>query len=271
MPELPEVETTLRGIHPYIDSQTVTKVIIRQPRLRWPVPQKLKKELPNQQVKSVYRRGKYILISFDTGTLLIHLGMSGRLCVLSEDVPHGKHDHVEIHFGNGKYLRLTDPRRFGAVLWTNKPIDEHPLIANIGPEPLTTAFTSDYLWQQSRHKKVVIKTFIMNSQVVAGVGNIYATESLFMAGIHPEKPAGNITQDEAKKLVIAIKKILESAIKKGGTTLKDFTQSDGKPGYFSIALQVYGRDGMPCYRCKTPLSFVKLGQRSTVYCSKCQC
>jgi formamidopyrimidine-DNA glycosylase len=270
MPELPEVETTLRGIKPHIIDQKVIDVVVRHPRLRWPIPHDLKKRLVNKTVRKLWRRGKYLLVQFDTGTLIIHLGMSGRLCVLKHTSPPQKHDHVDICFGNHVYLRFTDPRRFGAVLWTNGDPEQHSLLAIMGPEPLSKSFNSTYLFQQSRGKKTPIKSLIMNSAIVTGVGNIYAAEALFTAHIHPELAAGKLTLPRYHLLVNAIKEVLKRAIKKGGTTLKDFTKSDGSPGYFRIELKVYGRGGEPCRRCGTPLTSTRLGQRSTVFCKKCQ-
>lgn len=270
MPELPEVETTLRGIKPHILGKKVENIVIRHESLRWPIPKHLNQLLKNKNLKSLRRRSKYILFEFANGTLILHLGMSGRLCVLSEPVQPKKHDHVDIYFNNKKYLRFTDPRRFGAILWTTDDPEQHALLKNIGPEPLSSAFTGKYLFEQSRKRKVSVKAFIMNSAIVAGVGNIYATESLFAAKIHPEKAAGKLSLDECDLLVNHIKRILKLAIKKGGTTLKDFLKSDGSPGYFSIQLKVYGKDGKPCPNCKTVLKLARIGQRSTVYCAKCQ-
>lgn len=270
MPELPEVETTLRGIKPHINKQTVTDVIIRHPSLRWPIPADLSKKLKNQQLRKVYRRAKYILMEFDTGTLLLHLGMSGRVRILLEPTPPQKHDHVDICFGNDKCLRFTDPRRFGAILFTAEDPNQHSLLINIGPEPLTKSFDGDYLWKKAQGKKASVKSFIMDSRVVAGVGNIYATEALFTARIRPQMAAGKVSLDAYRKLARAIQKILENAIEKGGTTLKDFSKSDGSPGYFSIQLKVYGKGGKPCPRCGTTLKSARIGQRSTVYCPTCQ-
>jgi formamidopyrimidine-DNA glycosylase len=270
MPELPEVETTLRGITSFVNKQRITKVIVRHPRLRWPIPEEIKSGLCGQFIHDIKRRAKYILFYCDSGTMILHLGMSGRLRILNEAVDAGKHDHVDICLENGYYLRFTDPRRFGALLWTEGNPEEHPLIASIGPEPLSKIFNGEYLWKESRKRKVPVKSFIMDSHTVAGVGNIYATESLFMASIHPQKPAGSIDRKQYDLLAEAIKKILKQAIKKGGTTLKDFRKSDGAPGYFSQKLQVYGNAGKPCLRCKTKLQSIRIAQRSTVYCPKCQ-
>jgi formamidopyrimidine-DNA glycosylase len=270
MPELPEVETTLNGIKPYITHQQVTNVIVREPQLRWPIPKALKTHLLHHSVQSLSRRGKYLLIQFDNGTLLLHLGMSGRLCVLSEKIAPKKHDHIDICFANHYCLRFTDPRRFGAVLWTNKDPAMHALIKHMGPEPLTEAFHHDYLWERAHKRKISIKSYIMNGKTVAGVGNIYATEALFLAHIHPERPACSVSQAEFQQLTTIIKSILKKAIEKGGTTLKDFMKPSGSPGYFAIELNAYGREGKPCPRCKTTLKMARIGQRSTVYCPTCQ-
>lgn len=270
MPELPEVETTLNGIKPHILHHKITDVIVRHPRLRWPVPADLMQLLKGQILQEATRRSKYLLLRFKHGTLILHLGMSGRLRILKEELPPQKHDHVDIVFANDTVLRFTDPRRFGAVLWTENNIESHPLIKSIGPEPLSKTFNGDMLWQRARNKSAPVKSFIMDAHTVAGVGNIYATEALFMARIHPKKAAGKVTREQYQALARAIKTVLKNAIKKGGTTLKDFAQSDGKPGYFSIELNVYGHAGKPCPTCKTKLKNIKLGQRSTVYCQQCQ-
>lgn len=270
MPELPEVETTLRGIQPHIAQQQIINIILRHTKLRWPIPQEIKEHLTGQTLRSLSRRAKYLLFHFDTGTLILHLGMSGRLRILTEATPPQKHDHVDICFANGSILRFTDPRRFGALLWTTNNPDEHALLAAIGPEPLAKEFNADYLFKQSRGKKVAVKIFIMNSSVVAGVGNIYATEALYDAKINPKLAASRVTLQQYEKLTLAIKEVLKLAIKKGGTTLKDFARSDGSPGYFSIELKAYGRGGKACLRCKTKLKSVRIGQRATVYCPNCQ-
>ena len=270
MPELPEVETTMRGIKPHINKQQIIEAIIRTPCLRWPIPKNLKRILQGQTVQKISRRGKYLLISLDEGTCIIHLGMSGRLSILNEVRTPQKHDHIDIWFANGKCLRYTDPRRFGALLYTNENPQHHPLLRHIGPEPLSSRFSGDYLWQCSRGKKIPIKTFLMDSKIVAGIGNIYACEALFQARIHPQTPAGNIPATRYEKLVLAIQSVLQNAITKGGTTLKDFMKSDGSPGYFSLSLQVYGRGDEPCFVCQTRLQSIRLAQRSTVYCETCQ-
>lgn len=270
MPELPEVETTCRGIAPHVEGQTVRDVVVRQPRLRWPISPRLKKELRGAVITAVRRRGKYLLLESAAGTVLLHLGMSGSLHVVSADTAAEKHDHVDFILTNGVCLRLRDPRRFGAVLWTTRPAEQHKLLQNLGPEPLLAAFNSAYLFTASRGRRVCIKAFIMDSKVVVGVGNIYASESLFMAGIHPKTAAGRISRVRFERLLQAIKQVLAAAIKQGGTTLRDFTNSDGKPGYFQQQLQVYGRSGEACPSCGAGIRSMTLGQRNTFYCPRCQ-
>jgi len=270
MPELPEVETTRAGISPHIQGQTVTSVIIRNGKLRWPIPTSIKKSLPSQKLLSVTRRGKYLLLEFKTGNLLMHLGMSGSLQIVDQKTKPRKHDHFDLIFNNGKCLRLHDPRRFGSVLWTIESPFEHKLLKDLGPEPLDTEFNAQYLWQAARKRKVSIKQFIMDSHHVVGVGNIYASESLFRAGIHPRRAAGKVSLENVTLLVRAIKTVIKAAIKQGGTTLRDFTGGDGKPGYFKQKLNVYGRKGEPCRKCTKPISHCVMGQRATYYCTACQ-
>jgi len=270
MPELPEVETICRGIRPHLLDQRIDQFILRQAKLRWPIPPKLRKLLPDLTISSVERRGKYILIHCQKGYLLLHMGMSGSLRILPGNQPPGKHDHWDLRLENGHCLRYHDPRRFGATLWTSDIPANHKLLARLGPEPLSDAFNTDDLWQQSRQRKVSIKAFIMNSQIVVGVGNIYASESLFMAGIHPSRAAGKISKPRLQKLTDAIKVVLQKAIEQGGTTLKDFQQQDGKPGYFAQQLLVYGRDSQPCFNCQTPIRKKVIGQRASFYCPVCQ-
>jgi formamidopyrimidine-DNA glycosylase len=270
MPELPEVETTLRGLKPYIIHQKMANIVIYQPQLRWPIPNDLNSEIGGQMLQRLHRRGKYLLFKFQTGTLIVHLGMSGRLCILSDYLPPRQHDHVDIHFTNKTYLRFTDPRRFGALLWTRNHPLAHPLLIHMGPEPFSKHFDSRYLWEVTREKKTPIKACIMNSKVVAGLGNIYATEALFYARLHPLIAAGKTSKIQCQALTHAIKVILKKAIVKGGTTLKDYTKSDGSPGHFSLELQVYGRADQPCPRCLTTLKNTRIGQRSTVFCDQCQ-
>ena len=270
MPELPEVETTRRGIEPHIEQKKVSKVILRRKTLRWPITPALSRDLPGETIKSVSRRGKYLLLATQKGTLLIHLGMSGSLRIVDTNRLAAKHDHVDIVFANDKVLRYTDPRRFGCILWETEPIESHPLLASLGPEPLDENFHADYVFKKSRTRSVAVKTFIMDSKVVVGVGNIYANESLFLAGINPRRSAGKISKLRYEKLVECIQQVLQQAIDVGGTTLRDFTGSDGEPGYFAQSLHVYGRKGEPCDLCKGTLKEIRQGQRSTVYCSRCQ-
>ncbi len=270
MPELPEVETTLCGIKPHILRHKIKEIVIRQHRLRWPISPDISNLLKNHTIISAKRRAKYLLLGTSQGTLIIHLGMSGSLRILSHCLPAGKHDHFDIEFANHKILRYTDPRRFGAILWTTADPNEHILLKNLGPEPLNKTFSGKYLWKRAQGKKVAVKTFLMDNHIVVGVGNIYATESLFAAGIDPRISANTISEIRYQKLVSAVKTILRKAIKCGGTTLKDFVDSNGKPGYFRLQLKAYGREGLPCVVCKTPLKTVRLGQRNSVYCENCQ-
>lgn len=270
MPELPEVETTRSGIAPHISGQVIQQIIVRQASLRWPIPARLKKVLPGNTVESVSRRGKYLLFSTQAGTLIIHLGMSGSLRLVKANLDAEKHDHVDIVFRNGQALRLRDPRRFGAVLWTSKPALTHQLLKSLGPEPLTDDFNSEYLYARSRKRKICIKSFIMDSKIVVGVGNIYASESLFLAGIRPTTAAGRISKARYQLLEVAIKQVLTQAIASGGTTLKDFTNGEGKPGYFKQKLQVYGRAGDTCLVCDNTIKHIQQGQRTSFYCPHCQ-
>ncbi len=270
MPELPEVETTRRGIQPHILAKKVRGITVRNSALRWPVPATLSDHIQGRQVRAVDRRGKYLLLAFSNGTLLWHLGMSGSLRIITDHRPAGKHDHVDIEFSGGIILRYNDPRRFGTVQWTGRPVGEHPLIAHLGPEPLTEVFDGDYLYARSRKRRQGVKTWIMDSKTVVGVGNIYANESLFQAGIHPLRKASTLTRKQCHALAEEIKKILACAIEQGGTTLRDFVGSDGKPGYFAQDLSVYGRGTLPCIKCVKPLTEKRIGQRTTVYCIRCQ-
>lgn len=270
MPELPEVETTRRGIASHINRHCITDVIVRQRRLRWPIPANLKKNLTGQTISSVERRGKYLLLHMQMGTLLVHLGMSGSLRVVPKSLPPEKHDHVDIVFDNEAALRLRDPRRFGAMLWTTRDPLQHRLLKDLGVEPLTKEFSAEYLFQLSRRRKVAIKSFIMDSHIVVGVGNIYANEALFLAGIRPTVAAKRVSLQRMQKLVAAIKQVLKNAINSGGTTLRDFTRGDGRPGYFRQQLNVYGRAGEACKQCATPIKLIRQGQRASYYCSHCQ-
>lgn len=269
MPELPEVETAKSGIKPYVENQIISRLIIRQPKLRWAIPDDIQK-LEGQVIRSVERKAKYILIETDAGTALIHLGMSGNLRIVSQQIEPEKHDHWDMVLADGKTLRYRDPRRFGALLWTTAPVERHELLVKLGPEPLSDDFDGLLLYEQSRNRRVTVKEFIMNSHIVVGVGNIYANESLFMAGINPKRQAGKISLQRYQILAEAIKKVLTKAIEQGGTTLKDFVREDGQTGYFQIQLQVYGKAGQPCSTCQSEIKQVTLGQRSTFYCAVCQ-
>lgn len=270
MPELPEVETTCRGIAPHIEGQTIRQVIVRQPKLRWPVPESLAHTLTGLCIQSVSRRAKYLLFSTASGTVLLHLGMSGNLRIMSTAQVAGKHDHVDFVFTNGTVLRFNDPRRFGAVLWTTEPTAEHPLLRDLGPEPLLSDFNGELLYSLSRNRKIAVKSFIMDSHIVVGVGNIYANEALFMAGIQPTRQAGKVSLARYQKLTECIRVVLRHAIEQGGTTLRDFVNEAGKPGYFQQQLRVYGRAGLPCVICSQPLTEVRIANRSTVFCGVCQ-
>lgn len=270
MPELPEVETTRRGIEPHLLQQSITRVIVRNRKLRWPVPSHLATELYQQTIRAVLRRGKYLLLRFDHGTLILHLGMSGSLRILPVASTPQKHDHVEWQLSNGQCLRLRDPRRFGAVLWTRRDPLRHRLLVALGPEPLLADFDGEYLFKRSRGRRQAIKSFIMDGKIVVGVGNIYASEALFRAGIHPLRAAGRISLKRHQKLSTAIKGILLAAIEQGGTTLRDFTDSDGSPGYFQQQLNVYGRAGQACPHCSQTIRQQSIGQRASYYCPHCQ-
>jgi len=270
MPELPEVETTRRGIEPYLVNESITNLTIHQRQLRWPIPKNIK-QLTNQRIAAVDRRGKYILIKTALGQAIVHLGMSGSLRICTDtDEERRKHDHVEMLLSNGALLRFHDPRRFGCLLW--QPITEttHALLDKLGPEPLSDEFDAAHLIAATRKRKVPIKNLIMNSHIVVGVGNIYASEALFMAGVRPGRAAGRVNHAECERLVLAIKKILQQSINQGGTTLRDFVNSDGEPGYFKQSLYVYGREGQACLQCKSVIKQKVLGQRSTFYCTQCQ-
>lgn len=269
MPELPEVETTLRGIEPHLLNQRVARITVRDKRLRWPIPETVSKA-EGQRFVSLTRRGKYLLLQLQQGGLIIHLGMSGSLRVLLHPREPEKHDHVDIELDNGVSLRFNDPRRFGAFLWVDGEMEAHDLLRKLGPEPLSAEFTADYLYQRSRNRKVAIKNFIMNGHVVVGVGNIYASEALFMAGIHPNRAAGRISRQRYEGLVEAIRDVLKRAIDQGGTTLKDFVNSDGAPGYFAQELLVYDRAGSDCFQCAAPIQQKVIGQRSSYFCNGCQ-
>lgn len=270
MPELPEVETTRRGILPHCQQQTITDVIIRNRHLRWPIASTLASQIRNLRINDVQRRAKYLLFATDNGTLILHLGMSGSLRVSDKHEVIKKHDHVDIVLSNQMILRFNDPRRFGSLHWTRQPVEKHKLIRALGPEPLGRLFTAQYLYSISRNRKVAVKNFIMNSHIVVGVGNIYASESLYLAGIHPGRAASRISLQRYEKLRVAIQETLQAAIESGGSTLNDFIKPDGQPGYFQHHFRVYGKTGQPCEQCGQLISKIDLGQRSTFYCKTCQ-
>ncbi len=269
MPELPEVETTRLGISPHLLGGRISKLVIRQSKLRWPIPEALIANLPGQRIESVERRAKYLLVHTQAGSALLHLGMSGSLRVLDPESSPGKHDHFDWLLDSGRMLRFTDPRRFGSLLW-QPPGTTHALLARLGPEPLGDDFDGDHLWRLSRGRSAAVKTFIMDQAIVVGVGNIYAAEALFAAGINPRRKAGLVSRGRYAHLSEAIKRILGYAIERGGTTLRDFISPDGVPGYFEQELTVYGRAGQPCRNCGTTIRSITLGQRSTFYCPRCQ-
>ena len=270
MPELPEVETTRRGIEPHINHKIIRDIVIRQTALRWPVSRQLRTKARNRQILSIERRGKYLLLRLDNGTIIIHLGMSGSLRICSRNSTVEKHDHVDFVFDDDLILRLRDPRRFGAVLWTADDPRKHKLLSALGPEPLQDGFNASYLYENTRKRSASIKSVIMNSHIVVGVGNIYACESLYLAGINPKRKAGSLSRARCEKLVAAIKQVLTESITQGGTTLRDFVREYGQPGYFALKLNVYGKAGEPCPQCGKPITQITQQQRSTFYCTHCQ-
>lgn len=269
MPELPEVETSRRGIEPYLRGQTITEVVIRERRLRWPVSLDVDRRLPGETITSVDRRAKYLLINTTGGTAILHLGMSGSLSIVERGTPATVHEHVDIELGSGKALRLRDPRRFGSLHFADDTAS-HWLLKDLGPEPLGNRFDGDYLWQKSRGRRIAIKPFIMDAKIVVGVGNIYASESLYLAGINPKRAAGRVSRERYQWLADAIRTVLEKSIAAGGTTLRDFLGGNGEAGYFAQELEVYDRADEPCHACGRPISVVVLGQRATYYCKDCQ-
>jgi len=270
MPELPEVETTLRGIAPHVTDHTILECVFRTAKLRWPLDPTLCHLLPGQKIDKVERRAKYLLLFCSQGTIILHLGMSGSLRIVPAGTTEQKHDHVDLIFTDGQCLRLTDPRKFGAFIYTDTNPYRHKLLHNLGPEPLTDAFSGDCLYAAAKGRKLTIKQFIMEQKTVVGVGNIYANEALFRAGIRPDRAAGRVGLIRYEKLVSVIKEILHEAISAGGTTISDFSQADGKPGYFDQQLQVYGRGGESCLICNGSIHSQRLGQRSTFFCPTCQ-
>ena len=269
MPELPEVETTRRGLLPHVAGRSVEHVLLRRPDLRWPIPREVEDLLPGQRIDAIRRRAKYLLFDTDAGSALLHLGMSGSLRVLRSDTPVRAHDHVDIALDSDRVLRFNDPRRFGCVLWQS-PGTVHPLLAVLGPVPLSDEFDGDLLFRLSRGRSAPVKVFLMDQAVVVGVGNIYAAEALSMAGISPLRAAGKVSRERYMALADAVKGILAHAIARGGTTLRDFISPDGAPGYFEQELTVYGRGGEPCRRCRRPLKQALIGQRASVWCGHCQ-
>ncbi len=271
MPELPEVETTRRGIRPALIGYKVEALELREPRLRWRVDARLPRVLAGQRIVEVRRRAKYLLIELERGTLIAHLGMSGSLRVMPADAARLPHDHYDLVLDSGQCLRFNDPRRFGCLVWTARPAAAHPLLAGLGPEPLEApGFDADYLASRARRRKAAVKLFLMDQRIVVGVGNIYASEALFRAGVRPRRAAGRIRRAEWTKIVEAIRAVLSEAIRQGGTTLRDYVGADGTPGYFRQELYVYERAGEPCRRCRTPIRRLVQGQRSTYFCPACQ-
>ncbi len=270
MPELPEVETTRLGLLPHVQGQRIARVIVRDRRLRWPVPADFAQRLKGRTVLDVLRRGKYLLWDCETGYMLSHLGMSGSLRVLPNAEPAEKHDHIDIAFESGVAIRYTDPRRFGAMLWISGQDPAHPLLDPLGPEPLSPEFNAAYLYRSSRGRSVSVKEFIMNGHIVVGVGNIYASEALFASGVHPTRTAGKTSLARYEKIVDAIKQTLVKAIRAGGSSLRNYVQADGEPGYFQLNALVYDREGQPCRVCRAPIQALRQGQRSTYFCPRCQ-
>jgi formamidopyrimidine-DNA glycosylase len=270
LPELPEVETTRRGLSPHLVGRELINFTFRRAQLRWPIPTEQLQALEGETLLDIERRAKYLLFRFQSGTIIGHLGMSGSMRIVSGATPVKKHDHVDFGFSDDKTLRYHDPRRFGAILFTDDAPELHPLIASLGPEPLAESFNQDYLFDISRKRSTNIKTFIMNSAMVVGVGNIYASEALFMAGIRPTTAAGKISRERLGRLVASIKQVLAQSIEQGGTTLRDFVNSDGAPGYFKQQLAVYGKATQKCSHCQAPIKVIKQSGRATYFCPLCQ-
>ncbi len=269
MPELPEVETTRRGIAPHLVGQRIERLVARVPALRWPIPARLARAVRGEAIVDVARRAKYLLVHTEPGALLLHLGMSGSLCVIPRTTPLRPHDHVDLELASGRTLRFNDPRRFGCLLW-QRAGTTHELLEDLGPEPLGAGFDGEYLFRASRGRAAPIKHFLMDQRIVVGVGNIYAAEALFAAGIHPKRAAGRVTRERYERLAQEIRRVLAYAIERGGTTLRDFLAPDGEPGYFEQELFVYGRAGESCKVCGTKVRLADWGQRQTAYCPKCQ-
>ena len=269
MPELPEVETTRRGLAPHLEGKRIREVVLRRPDLRWPIPPEIQEILPGRRIVEIRRRAKYLLLDTDAGSALLHLGMTGSLRVLPASTPISAHDHVDFALSSGRVMRFNDARRFGCLLW--QPAGEtHELLQALGPEPLSEDFHGDYLHERSRGRSAPVKTFLMDQRIVVGVGNIYAAESLFRAGISPLRAAGKVSRERYVMLAQSVKEILAHAITRGGTTLRDFITPDGAPGYFEQELSAYGRGGLPCQNCGRPLKYRDIGQRASVWCGHCQ-
>lgn len=278
MPELPEVETTLRGIEPALAGQVITDITVRNASLRWPIPSAVQQAVGNR-VSRCWRRAKYLLIESDRaaatagsagGGLLIHLGMSGSLRICPADSEPRKHDHFDLVLDSGRCIRFNDPRRFGVFTWWDAPAEDHKLLRHLGPEPLSDDFSGRHLRERSQGRTGAVKNFIMDGKTVVGVGNIYASEALYMAGIHPARAAGRISAARYDALAGAIRDVLSRAIRRGGTTLRDFVNSDGNPGYFAQELLVYEREGLPCFQCQAAVRRKVIGQRSSYFCPNCQ-
>jgi formamidopyrimidine-DNA glycosylase len=270
MPELPEVETTRRGLLPHVVGRSIREVVVRNPNLRWPVPADLRQRLRGERVRDIRRRGKYLLLDFPRGHLLVHLGMTGRFTVVPRQTAPRKHDHVDLVLDDGNILRFNDARRFGTMLWLDTPAEEHALLRDLGLEPLDPKFNGAALRARARGRRVAVKQFLMNGEIVTGVGNIYASEALFRAGIHPSRSAGRISAPRWDRLAKSIRVTLERAIDSGGSTLRDFVSAEGRPGYFQHRHAVYARAGKPCPACKTKIRALRHGQRSTFFCPRCQ-
>ena len=270
MPELPEVETVRRGLSLHLIDRCIHKVVVRQRRLRYPVPKGLEQRINGLCIKAVERRAKYLLIRLESGCLIYHLGMSGSLRILDKTSTAGPHDHVDIGMNDNRVLRFCDPRKFGLILWTAKDPMQHKLLRALGPEPLSADFNGEYLYRMSRGRKLAVKSFLMDSRIVVGIGNIYANEALYKAHVHPGRAAGRISLIRYESIVEAVRVTLKNAIKEGGTTLRNFVAEDGQPGYFKQALNVYQRADEPCLSCKTPIRLIRIAQRSTFYCPSCQ-
>ena len=270
MPELPEVETTRRELAPRLIGRRVERVLIRETRLRWPIPPELAGRLEGRRITGLERRAKYLLASTREGTVVLHLGMAGSLRIVEDGEPPGRHDHVDWRLDDGRRLRYRDPRRFGAMLWWEGPPAEHPLLSRLGPEPFSDAFHGGWLYGRSRGRRAAVKSFLMDGRVVAGMGNIYANEALFEAGVHPRRPAGRVSRARYGRLAAVIRELLARSIGAGGTSFRDYVRTDGTPGRYQARLLAYDRAGEPCVRCGAALHGSIVGQRSTVWCPRCQ-